>query len=233
MSYRIKQEASYQGNNRWKWGVWIEAPGPELDRVAAVTYGLHPTFPQPIRFVTDRARNFRLDSSGWGEFKIDVTIETQSGKRTHQHHWLTLSYPDGYAKRRANRKQPVVFMTSSVADRVVAGQLGEALKRRDIQVLTADDGPSELPVSEWLRSLAARANAAVAVVSDAPSSWLEREMAVLNMHKLPVIPVVVGQGAKLPELLKNVRVFRIKGASRVESLAAQVEEEVRARAVWG
>ncbi len=26
MSWEIKQSARYEGNDRWKWAVWIEAP---------------------------------------------------------------------------------------------------------------------------------------------------------------------------------------------------------------
>ncbi len=74
MSVRIKQETHYKGNDWWKWSVWLDGPKRELDRIDHVVYTLHPTFREPVRRITDRKTNFRLDSAGWGAFDIYLEL---------------------------------------------------------------------------------------------------------------------------------------------------------------
>lgn len=54
MSLNIEQESNYQGDDWWKWAVWIDGPTSELDDVVEVEYKLHPSFPRPVRIVSDR-----------------------------------------------------------------------------------------------------------------------------------------------------------------------------------
>jgi transcription initiation factor IIF auxiliary subunit len=63
--------------------------------VSHVMYVLHPTFHNPVRLVTDRSSNFRLDTSGWGTFTIHAKAVHQDGTETHLKHDLVLLYPDG------------------------------------------------------------------------------------------------------------------------------------------
>ena len=79
----------------WKWWIWIEGPDDELDQIDHVVYTLHPTFPNPVRTVSDRASKFRLKAVGWGTFLIHAKVIDRDGKETRLKHdlVLTLSSP--------------------------------------------------------------------------------------------------------------------------------------------
>ena|SRR5438552_11034468 len=91
----IKQDATYVGGDRWKWSVWLDGAAAELDSVAHVTYVLHPTFLNPVREVNDRSTNFRLETSGWGTFRIHAKAKYKDGREVPLQHDLVLLYPDG------------------------------------------------------------------------------------------------------------------------------------------
>jgi hypothetical protein len=94
MSLKIAEHSEYKGNNLWKWSIWIEAPAEELNQIKRVTYVLHPTFVNPVRTVTDRASNFKLESAGWGIFPIRINVLKEDGETVTLEHELELSYPD-------------------------------------------------------------------------------------------------------------------------------------------
>ena len=58
-------------------------------------YVLHPTFTKPVRQISDRTTNFRLDTSGWGTFTVHVRIVYCDGREVLLDHDLLLQYPDG------------------------------------------------------------------------------------------------------------------------------------------
>ncbi len=97
MALHIEQTAHYQGENWWKWSVWLEGNETELNRVASVTYVLHPTFNNPVRTVTSRQDKFRLDTAGWGTFVIHASVKLADGNVEHLKHELQLFYDDGTA----------------------------------------------------------------------------------------------------------------------------------------
>jgi transcription initiation factor IIF auxiliary subunit len=92
---KIAQSENYQGDDRWAWAVWIDAPPDEIQSISAVTYTLHPTFRDPTRTTTDRATNFRLEAEGWGTFTIYALVAYQDGSAKKLSHELELHYPDG------------------------------------------------------------------------------------------------------------------------------------------
>jgi transcription initiation factor IIF auxiliary subunit len=91
----IQQSENYAGDNWWKWSVWLDGSGEELDQLEFVEWQLHPSFPNPIRRVTDRRTKFRLDSGGWGVFKIHASIQRKDGTTLKMGHHLELHFPDG------------------------------------------------------------------------------------------------------------------------------------------
>jgi transcription initiation factor IIF auxiliary subunit len=97
MALRIEQGFEYQGEDWWKWWIWIDGPQAELDQVDRVVYVLHPTFPNPVRTVTDRSTKFRLQTAGWGVFLIRAKVIHKGGTETSLTHYLQLEYPDGSA----------------------------------------------------------------------------------------------------------------------------------------
>ena len=93
--FSIQQWEKYEGQDWWKWAVWIEAPDEALDSIEFVEWTLHPSFPNPIRKINNRASKFRLETGGWGVFQIVARVQTKDGIQTKLRHYLRLHYPDG------------------------------------------------------------------------------------------------------------------------------------------
>jgi patatin-like phospholipase/acyl hydrolase len=83
------------GIDWWRWWVFIKGAPEELDNIEHVTYMLHPTFHNPVRKVTDRSSNFRLENVGWGGFRINAKVTRKDGTVIPLSHELMLHYPDG------------------------------------------------------------------------------------------------------------------------------------------
>jgi hypothetical protein len=88
-------EGAMTGIDWWRWWVFIKGTPEELDKIEHVTYMLHPTFHNPVRKVTDRSSNFRLQSVGWGGFRINAKVTLKDGTVIPLSHELMLHYPDG------------------------------------------------------------------------------------------------------------------------------------------
>lgn len=93
--FSIQQWEKYEGQDWWKWAVWIEAPDEALDSIEFVEWTLHPSFPNPIRKINNRASKFRLETGGWGVFQIVARVQMKDGIQTKLRHYLRLHYPDG------------------------------------------------------------------------------------------------------------------------------------------
>ena len=90
----IQQTEKYAGDDWWDWSVWIESSDAELDNVSHVEWRLHPTFPDPVRKVSDRQSKFRLDTGGWGTFVVHAVVYMKTGSVERLRHQLQLVYPD-------------------------------------------------------------------------------------------------------------------------------------------
>ena len=91
----IKQDSQYVDEDWWQWSVQLKDSRPELDKVKYVEYSLHPTFPQPVRRISNRDSNFKLETAGWGEFPIDAKVVYKDGSEIKLKHELELKYPSG------------------------------------------------------------------------------------------------------------------------------------------
>lgn len=92
-SYYTKQWFSYTGDDYWDWSVWIESDNPKkLDDIVSVTYHLHNTFYNPVRIIKDRDSNFKLETSGWGTFRIYIVINLKDQSVVELKHDLILEY---------------------------------------------------------------------------------------------------------------------------------------------
>jgi len=92
---KIKQNQELVRENYWKWSVELEAKEETLERVLFVVYTLHETFPNPIRRISSREDNFRLETSGWGEFMIYAKVLFEDKTQIRLTHWLELFNNDG------------------------------------------------------------------------------------------------------------------------------------------
>lgn len=93
--YKIEQGSNYEGEDWWKWWLWIEAEKKDLDKIDHVVYTLHPTFPKPVRTITDQKSKFKLEAEGWGVFRIYARIFLKDKTEIPVEHDLQLEYPDG------------------------------------------------------------------------------------------------------------------------------------------
>lgn len=93
--YTIEQDYKYQGDDWWKWWIWIEGDDIALNEIDHVTYTLHPTFINPVQKIKDRASKFRLSTEGWGVFMIHAKVVLKDSSEIPLKHYLELSYPDG------------------------------------------------------------------------------------------------------------------------------------------
>ena len=75
----FRTRAEQVKENWYKWQIEVAGPPSELNQIREVEYILHPTFPNRINHRTDPTTNFRLESSGWGEFDITVNIYFHNG----------------------------------------------------------------------------------------------------------------------------------------------------------
>jgi hypothetical protein len=91
----IQQSQEYEGKGFWRWSVRLDGTAEELDSIDHVLYILDPTFHNPVRTVSDRTTNFRLDTSSWGTFTIHANVMHRDGHETPLNHDLVLLYPDG------------------------------------------------------------------------------------------------------------------------------------------
>jgi transcription initiation factor IIF auxiliary subunit len=94
-NYKIAQNFKYEGVDWWSWWVWIEGNKNDLDKIAHVVYTLHPTFPKPVRTISDRESKFRLETVGWGTFTIYARLVLKNKEEIALEHELNLEYPDG------------------------------------------------------------------------------------------------------------------------------------------
>lgn len=68
----------------------MSEPPEKLALVDYVEYRLHDTFPDPVRVAEDAQNKFVLSSSGWGEFRIIITVYLKDGKEIETTHDLKL-----------------------------------------------------------------------------------------------------------------------------------------------
>lgn len=74
----------------YQWRVFVDEPARVLDTIRQVDYVLHPTFPEPFQTSRDRSRNFELVASGWGGFRILITVRYASGVEAKTTYFLDL-----------------------------------------------------------------------------------------------------------------------------------------------
>lgn len=81
----------------YAWCVFLDEPKSVLDDVIAVEYILHPTFPDPIRRISDRAHCFALESEAWGGFGIEIRIFLSGGEIERARYYIKLE-DDNWAR---------------------------------------------------------------------------------------------------------------------------------------
>ena len=242
---RIKQDASYEGGDRWKWSVWVDAPDEELQQVEYVEYTLHPTFPDPVRHIEDRKTRFRLESSGWGEFTVRALVVNKKGDKKYLHRWLRLEYPNEQSPEQTDRSgapetsdQPhyTYFLSCAIGDAPFANTIAKALIALGARVLMVADEPSNLPWESSIERLLDQSDLALFIISDDVSIWMRREIEAAAKRETPIIPVVIaGSKVKLSELPQGMeRAIQIKPlppeqfAEESQDIASRIQKAAQA-----
>ncbi len=82
------KEMKLEGYNWYDWTVFCSSSKEELNLIEKVEYHLHPSFPDPIRVVTDSKNGFPLKARGWGVFLIRIIIYLKDGTEVNTEHYL-------------------------------------------------------------------------------------------------------------------------------------------------
>jgi len=232
MRIHIRQDSQYKGKGFWKWSIWIDAPEKELNQIESVTYRLDPSFGQPIQIMTNRKKQFRLEASGYSEFRIDVSIKRKGGRISKTMHWLELPHPMETSEKRGRREQAVVYLTYGAADADLAAALRDSLEARNVKVITSQDAPPDVPLQESMRGLIEETNIAIAIVSEATGPWVEREAELFISQNLPVIPIFVSQHPKIPSSLRGIVAFPMTGVDDANAVAQKLVDQIGKPQSW-
>jgi hypothetical protein len=85
---------SSRDNKIFAWCVFLEGDRDLIDSIQMIRYVLHPTFPKPIREITDHDHCFALQSEGWGSFNIEIQVLFENGQFEETEYQLKLEYDD-------------------------------------------------------------------------------------------------------------------------------------------
>lgn len=83
-----------RGTDVYSWCVFLKATEEVVKTIEMVEYTLHPTFPSPVREITDAAHSFALQSEGWGVFGIDIRVFFRDGQEQELVYALKLEEDD-------------------------------------------------------------------------------------------------------------------------------------------
>lgn len=228
----VQQSSEYVRRNWWNWSVWIEAPSTVLNDIEYVDYKLHSTFSDPVQHRTNPQEKFLLESSGWGEFAINVEIKLKNGKAVTKRHWLTLEYPAAApaeksvsvsVKETKKAQRANVFLSAGVSDLTMVSALAEALRKRNINVLKADELSPDLPWDVAINEMVKTADLMVVLLSGRPTSSTMREIYSAKDRKvpLPIVPIVIGLDTVVPDELEDTEPINLKDAD-ADGIAGEV-----------
>lgn len=204
MEFRIAQTQKYRGNDYWDWSVWIVAAAAKLREIDHVIWILHPSF-SPSRVERKSPETgFRLDTSGWGSFRLHAELHTRDGEIHRVSRVLELTYPDleeaatssealtpGAEDTAADALSPYVFMSYSSEDAGHAGAVRETMKRYGVRVRDASEIKPGLPFDAAIRKMIRESAGVMSVVgSDYASPYVIAEMKLAESEEKPTIALL-------------------------------------------
>ena len=217
----LKCHAEPVDSQWWDWAVWLEGAPAVLDRVRSVRYVLHPTFPNPVRTVTDRASKFRLESIGWGEFAIAASVAMEDGIEIPLERWLSLGERTQDAEAPALASRPRVFLSYSGLDRPLVAPLVERLRREGIEVTSPDSIEPAETVARSVGEAIQKADVVAVVTHGDLRGPAEEEVDFARDRGKPVVPILVGT-SKLPEALAGFSAVRMNSPGDLDAVSDAV-----------
>jgi len=79
-----------QGRPYYRWRVFLDEDSEVLKSIREVRYLLHPTFPEPLRIRKNPGDGFALETTGWGEFWLEITVIYTDGQTSKNFYHLKL-----------------------------------------------------------------------------------------------------------------------------------------------
>jgi hypothetical protein len=208
--------------------VWVEGPEAELDAVEMVRYTLHPTFPDPVRTVTDRQTAFKLDAIGWGEFTIQAQIIRKDGGVVPLQRWIALAPAASPRSAGGQVHRPRIFVSASAVDRWFVRRLAGHLKEQGVDALSDADVPSDAPLAEAIRAAVTESDLVAVVISGEIRGFAQQELELARERQKAITPILLGRNTEPPSELESVQCLRVDTedqiASVADALAAQVKD---------
>ena len=219
LNLRLLNDSRPMDGGRWNWSVWIDGSATDLEQVTQVRYTLHPTFPNPIRVVTDRDSRFKLTTSGWGEFSILAQLTFADGRTETLERWLRL---EGSAEAPTNnsRRRPRVFLSASTIDRSFVKHVAAELEKQDVEVLTADNVSEGGPLIESIASAVTSSDVVAIVISRGLANMAQHDVAVARAGQKVIVPVLLGpQVSAPPPLLRDFQAVHVATEEQAPKVA--------------
>lgn len=234
MSIRVEQAATRRGQDSWDWSVWLEGSDEALDQVETAEYVLHPTFPNPVQEVSNRANNFRLNARGWGEFMIHVNIHLKDGETVKYDHWLKLRDDTYQAPTKEadfsfdlSPTHRRVYLSCSLADIELAKRIDEVLGQYNFNMLMSDDFDPNLTLERAISLEREPIDGAIFLITDFWSPYLPQEAQAMRDNSIPILPILVGPEAKLPQEFADLVPIHVKDRSESEAIAMSIVEHLK------
>ena len=137
-SFKIRQSSSRSKENKdyFNWEIWVEDGEMAISSVIKVEYLLHPSFPNRLITSTDLAQKFKIESSGWGEFMVNIIIYDNLGITHNINHRLVLkeNYINSGSVSPEENPTKTVFLSYANSDTKFAKQLESKLNKLGINI---------------------------------------------------------------------------------------------------
>ena len=76
----VHYKRPWMGGKRILYKNRVYTTGKDIDKIREVQYILHPTFPNPLRTVTNRNNGFELIFWAWGGFQMNILVTDTDGE---------------------------------------------------------------------------------------------------------------------------------------------------------
>lgn len=176
----------------YKWAIWIEPNSSELSEIERVEYLLHPTFKNRLRTITDEQTKFRLESKGWGEFMIEITIFKKNGEELRLTHWLTLGEDYATVDEDADNSDlegKKVYVSYSKIDSKMAKVVEALLTDLGMQVTTGSHYQPGVPIEKYIENSISAADLVINIDSSRPTAWHRSELEFAQKESKEVISI--------------------------------------------
>ena len=193
--YVVEQDSQRDDTkkNYYKWAVWIKALEGDLSEVERVEYLLHPTFPNRLRISSDASNGFRIESKGWGEFRIDISIiKKESAGMLQLAHWLVLSDEDNEVVSRGvpdEIEAKKVYISYSKIDTRTAQTLENMLADLGMEVASGSDIQPGVSMKKYIEESIDSADVVITINPGNENDWQKAEIEIAEGFQKNIIPI--------------------------------------------